>query len=161
MTPILERAMSLIECAKAFQTLENKALELSKRIIMTSLPMLLVSFIFQSLLPVIEVITVFVLYHMVRDIHQKTILIDQATLLWSASLPVYSFFLAWCLFLAVADRADGIASIATYFLLAVICLWPTFVNRGKYIEKQKQSPFKRLYLAVSGLIAVQQILAII
>lgn len=161
MTPIIEKAMGLIKYAKAVNVLENKALELSRRIILTSLPMLLVSFMFPALLPLIEVLTAFMLYHMVKDVQHKTISIDQEAFLWFASLPVYSFFIAWCLLLVLTKRAEGISMIATYFLLAVICLWPTFVNRKKHIEKQKQSPFKPMYFVVTGLIAAQQILAII
>jgi hypothetical protein len=161
MTPILEKTTGLIEHAKAVHTLENTALELSKRIIVTSLPMLLVSFILPSLLPLIEITTVFVLYHMVKDLYQKAILIDHSSFLWFASLPVYLFFFSWCLILALTDRTEGIASISTYFLLAVICLWPTFVNRKKFIERKKKSPFKPLYLAVTGLIAAQQLIIII
>jgi len=161
MTPILEKAMGLIEHAKAVSAFENKALELSRRIILTSLPMLLVSFMLPALLPLIVPLSAFGLYHMVKDIQHKTISLDQAALLWSASLPVYLFFIAWCLALALTGRPANLSSIATYFLLAVICLWPTFVNRKKHIEQQKQSPFKPLYLAVSGILAVQQILAVI
>lgn len=161
MTPLMEKASSLMDKAKAAHVFENDALEMSKRIIVASLPALLISFLLPDFLPLMTVLSAFLLYHMVKDIQHKTISFDHMQLLWFASLPVYAFFIAWCLALAHTEQPERLSSIATYFLLAVICLWPTFVNRKKHIEQQKKSPFKPLYFAASGLLVVQQVLTVI
>lgn len=161
MKPLLKKVSSLVEKAKVAHVFENDALEMSKRIIVASLPALVVSFLIPDFLPLMTVLSAFLMYHMVKDIQHKTISFDHMKLLWFASLPVYVFFIAWCLALAHTEQPERLSSVATYFLLAVICLWPTFVNRKKHIEQQKKSPFKLLYFSVSGLLVVQQILTVI
>lgn len=161
MTPLIEKIANLMDMAKAAHVFENSALEMAKRIIVASLPALLISFTIPTLLPVMTVLSAFLLYYMVKDIQHKAISFDHMKLLLFASLPVYAFFIAWCLALAHMGHPERLSSIATHFLLAVICLWPTFVDCKKHIQEKKKSPFKPLYFAVSGLLVVQQILTVI
>jgi len=157
MKELINRAEEGIEYIKGFKPMKNHGLEMAKRIIISSVPLVLVSFVIPKLMPVIQLITPIFLYLMVEDIQEEIIKYDQVSLTWSASFPIYTFFALWCLLLSQTGKTDQLAMVASYFLLCTACLWPTYVNLRKHVEKKQKSPFKALFTIFTCILGVQQI----
>jgi hypothetical protein len=144
---------------RGFGVADGRQTAILVRCVLACLPVIGASlFAPQLVVALFALISVALIYVALAPVQKELFARSRTEIYWFVTMPLYWFFLGWGALVMAVGRPEQLGrSVGSFFLLAMVAIWPVFRSKKNRDRTERGIPFENVYLGFGLIVVIQQL----